>query len=255
VSMPLDIRQPRWRAFRLSKRGNTPEDYEDAFAADPASGRFAVADGASEASFAAVWARLLAEGFVQAPGKPWKELDWLGPVRQRWAAEVDRLPLPWYAEAKREQGGFATLLGLALRAPQPEPNPEPGIWRALALGDSCLFQLRGIHLRKAWPLTRSADFGNQPRLCGSRPRANEPLDPEREQAFGKWRPGDRFLLMTDALAQWFLQATEQGNRPVLDVAHLLAQPDPQAAFAGWVEERRERQGLRNDDVTLLIIDL
>jgi hypothetical protein len=253
--MPLEPTQVRWRVLRLSKRGNAPEDYEDAFAADPALGRFAVTDGASEASFAAVWAQLLAEGFVAAPGKPWKELDWLGPARQRWAAAVDGRPLPWYAEAKRAQGAFATLLGLALRQPGPAPDEQPGLWRAVAIGDSCLFQVRGEELQRSFPLSRSEEFGNQPRLCGSRPHGNDSLNPERELAVGKFRPGDRFLLMTDALAQWFLYQTEQGDHPALDVAHLLAQADPQAAFAAWVEERRQRPGLRNDDVTVMIIDV
>jgi len=35
---------------------------------------------------------------------------------------------------------------------------------------------------------------------------------------------------------------------------LLGESSPEEAFAGWVEERRGRQDLRNDDVTLMIID-
>jgi len=42
----------RWRALGLPKRGHSAEEYEDAFAGDPKVGRFAVADGASESSFA-----------------------------------------------------------------------------------------------------------------------------------------------------------------------------------------------------------
>jgi hypothetical protein len=251
--MPHEPTQLRWRVLRLSKRGNTAEDYEDAFAADPAKGRFAVTDGASEASFAAAWAQLLAEGFVGASGKPWKELDWLGPVRQRWAAAVDGRPLPWYAEAKRAQGAFATLVGLSLR--RPRPDGQTGLWRALAIGDSCVFQVRGKKLRRSFPLSYSANFNNQPRLCGSRPRPAGTPDSELDLTAGKYRPGDRFLLMTDALAQWFLHATEQGDYPALDVAHWVAQADPQAAFAGWVEERRKGQTLRNDDVTVMVIDV
>src|SRR5437660_9780190 len=98
---------PAWHAFHLPKRGHAAEEYEDALAADPATGRFAIADGASESSFAAAWARLLAEGFVGASGKPWRDLDWLDPLRRRWADAVDGLSLPWYAEMKREEGAFA----------------------------------------------------------------------------------------------------------------------------------------------------
>ena len=114
-------------AGTLSTRTNAATrrtEYEDAFAGDAERGRFAVADGASESSFAATWAKLLAEGFVAAAeGKPWHELDWLTPRRQQWVAEVDGLPLPWYAEDKREQGAYATLLGVGFGNPGTEDEP------------------------------------------------------------------------------------------------------------------------------------
>jgi hypothetical protein len=240
----------RWQAFHLVKAGNAPADYEDAFAADPGRARFAVADGATEASFAALWARLLADGFVNAVRAPWRDLAWLGPAREHWSAEVDALPLPWYAEDKREQGAFATFLGVAFGAPRPD---RPGTWRALAIGDSCLFRIRAGRLLRAFPLTNSEEFGSQPRLIGSRSRGIQP-DGERDWAGGRWRQGDRFFLITDALAQWFLCQHEQGAAPAEVIGALLAETDPQAAFSGWVEERRG-DGMRNDDVTLLVVDL
>jgi hypothetical protein len=57
--------------------------------------------------------------------------------------------------------------------------------------------------------------------------------------------------MTDALAQWFLLRHEQGGRPWEELAAL--QEEPEGAFAAWVEERRDRDYLRNDDVTLLTV--
>jgi hypothetical protein len=249
--MPTDA-HPAWYAFHLPKRGNAAQEYEDALATDPAADRYAVADGASESSYSGLWARLLAEGFVGSAGKPWRDLDWLPPLRKRWAAEVDKLPLSWYAEMKREQGAFATLLGLAFRPPL---EGQPGIWRALAVGDSCLFRTRSGRLLKAFPLSDSKGFGNQPRLLGSRSSSSGGFaQPAPEQAHGRWRPGDRFLLMTDALAQWFLHQNEEGGQPLEQIARLLGESDPRAAFAGWIEERRDRQDLRNDDVTLVLID-
>jgi hypothetical protein len=238
----------RWQAFRLSKRGNSAAEYEDAYAAEPAAGRFAVADGASEASFAGVWARDLVEGFVGATGRSWRNLDWLPGPRQRWAEEVDALALPWYAEDKREQGAFATFLGLALFSLRPG---EAGRWTALAVGDTCLFHTRGDRFLTSFPLTESTAFDNQPCLLGSRPPVIETV---WDQAQGRWQPRDRFLLMTDALAQWFLLQTEHGRAPLEGIAQLLNEADPETAFAGWVEERRDKEALRNDDVTLLVID-
>jgi hypothetical protein len=248
--MPTDSPSLRWHAFHTHKRGNAPDEYEDAFAGDAAKGRFAVADGASESSFAATWAKLLAGGFVAAQRRPWRDLDWLGPARQQWAADVDHRPLPWFAEEKRELGAYATLLGIALRG-----DREGGAWRALAVGDSCLFRLRAGKLGRSFPLARSSDFGNLPALLGSRGRSADTPPQGIRRARGQWRTGDRILLATDALAEWLLRRHENKQSPADDIDHLLAEAAPQDAFAGWVEERRERQVLRNDDVTLVVLDL
>ena len=61
--------------------------------------------------------------------------------------------------------------------------------------------------------------------------------------------------MTDALAQWFLLGMEQARDPLGQVNALLAQPSAQSAFAAWVEERRRNSSLRNDDVTLSVVDM
>src|SRR5579884_1055791 len=98
-----------WQPFRVPRRGYSADEYEDACAGDDRTGRFAIADGATESSFAAAWARLLVEEFVRTPG-PWS--GWLPSLRRCWAADLDDRPLPWYAEAKAEEGAFATLLGV-----------------------------------------------------------------------------------------------------------------------------------------------
>jgi hypothetical protein len=227
------------RALHQPKHGHSADEYEDAFAADPQAARFAVADGASESSFAGLWARLLVEGFVRPVA------HWLTAARHSWAARVDGRPLPWYAEAKRDAGAFATLLGLVL---------TDGHWHSLAVGDSCLFQVRQDRLIEAFPLRGSVEFGNRPRLIGSRP----PIATDQEahaEGRGGWQPGDRFLLMTDALAHWFLCRHEAGDRPWLELTRFPTGPAASAAFAEWVGDRRRRDGLRNDDVTLVLIDV
>jgi len=60
--------------------------------------------------------------------------------------------------------------------------------------------------------------------------------------------------MTDALAQWYLQTHEDGGDPWEPVALALAAEEPQTAFAEWITELRDRDELRNDDVTLLAIE-
>src|SRR5262245_28287369 len=221
---------PRWRALRLPKGGHTAEEYEDAWAAAPAAGRFAVADGAWESAFAGLWARLLAEGFVGAT-RPQDFAGWLGGARRRWLAEVGELELPWYGELKRAEGAFATLLGVGVRPPT---RRRPGRWRAVAVGDACLVRVRQGGEARAFPVQSAAAFGNAPRLIGSR---GGPA-PQPEYAFGSLRAGDRLFLMTDALAQWFLHAHERGARPWEAVAALLSAARPEEAFATWVADLR-----------------
>jgi hypothetical protein len=92
-------------------------------------------------------------------------------------------------------------------------------------------------------------------LLGSRGRAADTPIQGIRRARGKWRPGDRLLLATDALAEWLLRRNESGLQPADDIERLLTESSVPDAIAGWVEERRDRQGLRNDDVTLVVIDL
>lgn len=232
-----------WRAFRLPRAGHAPEECEDAFAADAVKGRFAVADGASESGYASTWAELLVEGYVRQPGA-WQR--WLGCARASWQGRLQGRELPWYAEAKRQEGAFSTLLGVAFA-------PGQGGWRAEAVGDSCLFQVRAGQLRRAFPCRRSEDFDNRPSLLGSHAappgRVGDNGRTHRCRTHGAWAKGDLLLLATDALAQWFLREVEEGRQPW----RLLADLDGQDAFAECVGALREADAIRNDDVTFLFV--
>jgi hypothetical protein len=60
--------------------------------------------------------------------------------------------------------------------------------------------------------------------------------------------------MTDALAKWFLEQVEVCGQPWQDLDRLLQAPVPQAAFEEWVTTLRDAGRLRNDDVTMMLID-
>jgi len=238
----------RWRSFHLHKDSNEPDEYEDAFAGNAAAGRFAVADGASESSFASLWAKLLVEGFIAARGRT--TLNWLAPLQKRWAEAVDHLELDWFGEEKRDQGAFATFLGLVVQKPQ----SAEGRWLAIAVGDCCLFQVRQNSLLASFPLHRSADFGNRPPLLCSR-AVGRNVWWQANRAAGKWQRGDRFFLMSDALAEWFLRRHEHQRKPWDSLDGRLVEPNGTAALTAYVEQLRGKEELNNDDVTLLIIDL
>jgi hypothetical protein len=232
-----DVFRMAWRTFHMSKAGHTVDEYEDAFAGDPEQGRFAIADGASESAFADAWARILVKAYVETPG-PWS--GWLDAARERWRVQVEGRDLPWYAETKFEEGAYAAMLGLAFTKDR---------WLATAVGDCCFFQIRDHGLLRTFPMRHSREFGNRPSLLSSRSRPAERPRTRRFHLQGNFRAGDAVLLMTDALAQWFLQQTEEARHPWKDLQAIATDE----RFVQFMKDLREAGKLRNDDVTLMLI--
>jgi hypothetical protein len=249
--------------FSLQKAGNKPEEYEDAFW-PTSQGRFegrnfrlALADGATESSFSGLWAQMLVHSYGRSPLTPLNLQSRVEKRGRRWAQHVTAKPLPWFALEKVQRGSFATLLGLSLRSDE-DVSSAGGQWTALAIGDSCLFQIRASELITSFPLTSAEQFGNTPLLVSTHPLSNQSLwtklaDFEQK---GVWQPGDKFLLMTDALAQWFLNEVETGERPWLTLFSMAEQSKSiPNSFAQWINDLRLSKAIRNDDVTLLIIQM
>ncbi len=231
-----------YQSFATSKKGNSDDEYEDAFAGDGVTGRFAVADGASESIYAGEWAAILCNAFVADPSVAENIPKWRTEVQNRWLGVINnRAPQPWYVEEKLQDGAFATFLGLMIGE---AAAGEPKTWRAWAVGDSCLFQIQGDALKLAFPVEKSADFGMRPELIGSRQRS--PL--VAASIDGTLASGDCLLLMTDALAQWFLTQHEAGRKPWHELLRLTKE-----SFPAWVDSLRRRRRVKNDDMTLLAI--
>ena len=248
------------RAFWAPKAGNRVEEYEDAFW--PVRGmnrtgtrfRFAVADGATETSFSALWAQQLVRSYGAGSLRHGQFDAALRQEQARWRGAVSSKPLPWYAEAKVLDGAYAALLGLELH------GHETGTmtWQALAVGDCCLMHVRGDALLASFPATDAGFFTSRPYLLSSNPASNNPglnggLTEQLRHTGGACQPGDRFFLMTDALAHWFLHSAATGKAP-WRTCRAVTQGGARR-FGALVDELRSRHGLRNDDVTLLVVEL
>ena len=234
------------RSFRLPKHGSAESEYEDAIARSPGRAhprRFAVADGASESSFARLWAELLAEAYAGGVLSAESIVADLQPLQERWNAAVATRPLPWYATEKVRSGAFAALAGLTL--------DEDGTWRALAVGDCCVVHVRDDAILRSFPLESAAAFDNRPRLLSSNPERNAHLEALNPVACGTWQTGDGFLLMSDAIAAYVLRCVLDEGHPVRETLGFLGK----RGFARWVEERRAARALRNDDVSLLKVQV
>ena len=258
--MTLNLRSPR--ELWLPKWGNDPEEYEDAFrVAYPkrigASGcgvaRIAVSDGASESAFAREWANALTDAFVARPlalcGLTEDALDvWLRPAQEAWRSEIPWDRLPWHGEAKARAGAFATFLGLTIGA-APDSSGRLS-WQSLAVGDSCLFVIRDDRLWLSFPLEDASQFNDNPALICSNPdNAGDLWDGVRLQS-GECATGDLFILASDALACWFLLETAVGEKPWTSLAALDS-----SGWDAWVGERRRGGRMRNDDMTLVMIEV
>lgn len=243
------------QALGVQKAGNAPSENEDAWAPEQSSAfegallRVAVADGATESLFSGSWARLLARAFVDGRLEAPSALVQILPVLQRqWHEDAGSRELPWYAQEKLLEGAFATLLGVRLE--DSRERDAVATWTALAVGDSCLFQVRGDRLLRSFPLESAASFGSRPFLVSTSAGQNARVAEAARSEAGAVHAGDVLLLMTDALAHWFLSEHERGGMPWLALPSGTTEDLPRA-FSHFVDGLRADKAIRNDDVTLL----
>lgn len=237
--------------FVLPKEGAGEEECEDAVGACDEAGAYAVADGAAEAFDARSWAALLAAEWVKArpaPSGPEEFGAWLAGQGERLHATWGERALPWYAEEKRRAGSFAAFVGLSFG------GGEGRRWRAVALGDSCLFQLRGPSLVASLPLESHEQFNAHPPLAPSSKRLLEAALGRAVYGRGEAAPGDLFLLMSDALSAWFLESRARGRAALDEFASLTAGAE-NGALAELLRREREAGRLRDDDAALARIEL
>ena len=254
----MTLRPPR--SFWLPKAGNSPEEYEDALRvvypqrmgeSGRRTARAAVSDGASESAFAREWANVLTDAFVSRTpdlGRLTRDslCDWLASAQEEWRVGIPWDRIPWHGEAKARAGAFATLLGLTVATRSGSARRLS--WRAVAVGDSCLFVVRDDRLRLSFPLEDAAQFDNNPTLVCSNPDNAGELWENVRRSEGECVSGDLLILASDALACWFLGRNAEGEKPWKKLLALDA-----SGWTAWVEEQRRAGLMRNDDMTLVVI--
>ena len=253
------------KTFRVSKAGNLLEECEDCFRVvfpyrmeklglTKNNARIALADGASESAFAREWARILTDRFITNPpnicGPVERSLtEWLEPCQEEWNRLVPWERIPWHGEAKTRAGSLATLLGLTIGKGSNRSNTLS--WRAIAVGDSCLFIVRGGEMALSFPLEDSSQFNNAPALICSNSNNNGGLWERVSQTSGDCVSGDLIILASDALSQWMLDRAADGGKPWEDL--LLLYSD--GRLEQWINDSRDRRLIQNDDTSLIIIEV
>ena len=249
----------------LPKEGNTLLEYEDALypkltgSYEKEQVTVAVSDGASESMLSGKWAEFLVrlsckksscfenfDRFINRSCRGWKL--WLkSHIETR---ERNSKPIQWYEEPGLNTGAFASLLCLKLI----NENDNETNWDAIALGDSCLFQVRDNELITSFPIASSSQFDNRPYLLSSNPTNNTHVSKHAKRLTGQWKKNDSFFLMTDALAAWFLKQVEDGETPWISILDSDTAKYVQP-LGELVKYLRERGTIRNDDVSVIRLDL
>jgi hypothetical protein len=234
-------------AESVPKDGLSVEQCEDQF--NVASNRlaFAVSDGATHSLFARYWAKCLVDHFCDSPSVEISQ-EWLRPAAVRFFASLDTRSLPWHALEKLTQGAFATLAAIVLSAESP-------IIDGVVVGDSCILLVTPGSEPVFFPSIHHNDFRLDPNLLSTL-ETNNGVSINSAQRLGprELPTGQTFvILMTDAVAHWYLsQASRLGIEEPFD--RLFCCPNREA-FELLVREARANDGMKNDDCTLIIIEL
>jgi len=236
------------RQYLLPKLDHDESECEDVIAVDLETGRFAVADGATEAFDARSWAERLAQRWVQAGSTLTAEefRKWVAAEGRELRDSWEGLNLAWYSEEKARTGSFAAFVGLEIDLRSKGPS-----WKAIALGDACLVHCRSGALLKSFPLSRSESFNAAPVLVASDSSLHESAMQSLVVESGSCECGDVLLLLSDAVASWYLQRLEQND---LDPDTFLRMAENEE-LNRFFDDQRSTGKMRNDDLAVVRIEI
>ena len=239
-------------SFITHKKAESIDDCQDAIKVNEEYSRYAVADGATLSFFPKQWAELLVERFCEMPNlslnaENWKQ--WLVPIQEKWYKQVEervKVRGQFYLtnSFNTREPAVSTLVGLEVEKTKQK-------WRAVVVGDSCLFHKNSSGFR-SYLIEQSEDFTSRPEAFASFPETNH-YDPEFIR--GEIQSGDTFILATDALAKWILEHKESEN--LEEILHQLRQIENREEFNQFVDQARDDEKIRlvNDDVALMLISV
>lgn len=228
-----------FETFSLAKEGAADNENEDSLRVEDSLGLVAVSDGASSSFGARIWSRALVDAASTVPGPIRAGL--VGEIVERaavrWREQHLHGDLEWWAKEGLRRGAFATLLVVSIG----EIAGGRG-WRAIAVGDSCVFHLRrssgAWHLVRSFPVETADDFGSHPALLSSVTSPTSGI----QVASGELQRGDVLIAATDAISEWMLRDSAR----IAFVAET-----PVAEVLETARNARRSNEMVNDDVTFI----
>jgi serine/threonine protein phosphatase PrpC len=247
------------RAIRIPRLGNTQAECEDSFTYDRDRSRFCVSDGASSSYNSGLWSHFLTRIFVydiedsSLSDSSSLIMSLVRKARRKWYRSIDWASLAWWERNKALEGSSATFLGLKIE------EDETGVYsyRALAVGDSCLFK-RNDDTFESFPITRIEMFNNSPPLLWSglgypAPEDRVPNQPIPVNDSGLLREGESIILATDKISEWMMDEHNEERRKLLCE---LAEKNPKdKILRHFISEQISQGTLSNDDITLVVVSI
>jgi serine/threonine protein phosphatase PrpC len=240
------------QAYSFAKDPVLPLEWEDSAAYSVGSGRFAVADGATQAFRSGEWAQMLTQAYMQRfpaadglPSSPRQKVirEWFGDQVRIWHDNSPVSTTFWAQDAEQENPPSATFAGLLLT-----PHDGAASWEATAIGDCCVFQIRGGRCEKSFPLTSASEFGKSPHLLTTAVGRLEGSLDKLRTCTGDARPGDIFVLASDAFSEWLL-GLHKYDQEIWGRLGFFGHQN----FRQMMTELRDAHAIETDDVSVLVV--
>lgn len=255
------------KELRYWKTEHKEEGCQDAHALNPAKGLFVVADGAGTTLFPAIWARILADHFVNIPliidppqrsGHPFEIEWWVRLAQEEYKVRIPNQAslLDWSIRQKAQnQSSDSTLATLRIS----DVGPATARAELLVFGDSCVIignaTTRGV---ESFVLERPEEFALAPICLPSSLKffsRHFHVCSVKRTILG---PEHTVILASDAVSKWILSG---GGGRFKDedrvwaafqmVCNALSAED----WPAFIEACREAKEMVNDDSTALILAL
>lgn len=226
--------------------GDSYSQCADRFAISENTFRFAIADGVGDSFFPDVWSELVCKDFVNNVDEFVDETTFL--LREQnliscWndIVENKRSNLTdnekFLVELSKGKCAFAacTFVGLSI---------DNKTWHCKALGDSYLFVLdKDYNIIKSVASQNGAGFTSYPEYFASEHGKNNGTifsdsGDVSEVAY--------FVLLTDAISDWFIQANPDKRKQLVNVKNL-------DSFRSVIDSERTSEKMKDDDTTAVII--
>jgi serine/threonine protein phosphatase PrpC len=260
----LKISHYYWWSLSVPKGGNLASENEDAMHPELGFGegkfnsgqplKFVLADGATQTSFSGLWAQNIVEIFPKySITKPNFFLA-ISEAQDAWQKSIKSMELPWHAEEKVKKGAFATIIWVEINN-DPLINGGTITWKALSVGDSCLFLLRNHFTFLTFPIQDHNEFRNNPVIIPSRKEHLQSLDGNIKKAYGTLRQNDQIVLASDALAEWILKNCSNNPGVIKSFLESIKSPNAMNNFSTRISLMRKNREIKNDDTSIILIEV